>query len=278
MSNFFVKTSMFVALATVFCGTGCKSDENGDPPPPVPSSIRLSSTELSLDIDGVSQKIIATVLPEGVDQTVEWSSDDPDVATVEDGVITAVWEGNTKIWAKTPEYNLSAAVDLRVRPPMNKSLGGKYSGKITMYFDPPLEHNILGTREFLVLHGPDPDLAGIVARDAPVIITLTPVEKSKDELEFEFSWELLSAVSGAAGLPGADYLIENTGKIAATQVGLLQYEFTGNGVSVITVGDAPSEIVGTIRNGRMELEIISSMAGRPGSGRQIIFEGALIEE
>ena len=61
--------------------------------------VMLSKTTLTM-IVGEEQTIIATIIPNNATvQTVQWSTSNPDVATVEDGKITAIKEGNAKIVA-----------------------------------------------------------------------------------------------------------------------------------------------------------------------------------
>lgn len=62
-------------------------------------SVTVEPATLTLEV-GKSATLTATVSPEKADdKTVTWSSSDTDVATVEDGVVTAVAEGTAKITA-----------------------------------------------------------------------------------------------------------------------------------------------------------------------------------
>ena len=66
---------------------------------PDPISISLNSTSVSLEIGGTEQ-LTATVLPEEASQSVTWSSNNPDVATVDDeGKVTAKAAGTATIRA-----------------------------------------------------------------------------------------------------------------------------------------------------------------------------------
>lgn len=72
--------------------------------PPAPESISISETEISVEI-GNSFQLFATVYPAEAPQEIEWSSENPEIATVnEDGVITAMKEGETEIWICCKEY------------------------------------------------------------------------------------------------------------------------------------------------------------------------------
>lgn len=66
-------------------------------------SVSLDEDAITLTIDGVEQQTLtATVLPENAtNKNVTWESDDEDVATVENGVVTAVGAGDATITCKS---------------------------------------------------------------------------------------------------------------------------------------------------------------------------------
>ena len=73
--------------------------------------VMLNKSFLSM-IVGEEQTLVATIVPENATvQTVQWSTSDPGVATVEEGVVKAVKEGSAKIVAyvdgKTAECNVT---------------------------------------------------------------------------------------------------------------------------------------------------------------------------
>lgn len=83
------------------------------------TSITLSEQEKELEI-GDEFTLTATVLPENADdKTVQWSSSDPVVASVDaDGMVTALSEGTTTITATTVDgSNLSASCQITVVGP-----------------------------------------------------------------------------------------------------------------------------------------------------------------
>jgi len=91
-------------------------NSNEEPSPDIPAeSISLDTTELRLAI-GDTQQLVATVLPENAtDKTVSWSSSAPEIATVsEDGVVTAIAEGNATVTAVCSD--LTAECDVTVLP------------------------------------------------------------------------------------------------------------------------------------------------------------------
>lgn len=78
-------------------------------PKPV-SGITLDKTELTVN-QGETATLVATVLPEDAgDKTVTWTSSNESVATVADGVVTAVGAGSTTITAKAGEFEATCAV------------------------------------------------------------------------------------------------------------------------------------------------------------------------
>ena len=86
-------------------------------------SITLNKTQLSL-VKGATETLAATVLPTtATDKTVIWESSDTAVATVKDGIVTAVAAGNATITAKAGEKTATCAVTVT-----NPSNSGSSSG------------------------------------------------------------------------------------------------------------------------------------------------------
>ena len=67
-------------------------------PTPTTPSVTLDKDELALTVGGATGSLSATTVPDG--ETVDWSSSDETVATVEGGVVTAVGAGTATITAK----------------------------------------------------------------------------------------------------------------------------------------------------------------------------------
>ena len=82
---------------------------------PPASSITLNKSTLAISVNQ-TETLQATVLPQGADQTVTWSSDKPDVAEVdENGKVTAKALGEATITATTPnDLSASCKVDVDV--------------------------------------------------------------------------------------------------------------------------------------------------------------------
>ena len=78
--------------------------------------VQLSKTSLNLTV-GDSETLTATVSPKGSDQTVTWTSSDTSVATVKDGVVTAVKAGKATITCTTKDGGTSATCAVTVTEP-----------------------------------------------------------------------------------------------------------------------------------------------------------------
>ena len=73
------------------------------------TEVVLSQTELTFDGEG-SQTLTATVTPDDTTDALIWESADPTIATVTDGVVTAVWNGTTTITATCGEQTATCGV------------------------------------------------------------------------------------------------------------------------------------------------------------------------
>ena len=77
-------------------------------------SVSLDAEALELEV-GKTKEVFATVLPENAtNKELIWSSSDESVATVENGLITALKEGKTVISAKSKDGYKSASVEVSV--------------------------------------------------------------------------------------------------------------------------------------------------------------------
>ncbi len=89
-----------------------------------PTSITLNRNYMSINVNN-SSSLITTVLPETAkNRNVLWNSENENIATVdENGKVTAIAEGTTKIWAKTEVENLSAYCNIKVN---NTQVNGEF--------------------------------------------------------------------------------------------------------------------------------------------------------
>ena len=85
------------ATITVTTSNGKESSVNVSVKPIKVTEITLNETEVKLKVDE-SFTLTATVLPENAtDKSIEWSSENSEIATVENGQIKAIAAGTTKI-------------------------------------------------------------------------------------------------------------------------------------------------------------------------------------
>ena len=79
------------------------------------ASVTLDQTEATLTEAGATVTLVATVAPENAaDKTVTWSTSDDKVATVVDGVVTAVANGKATITAKAGEKTATCEVTVAI--------------------------------------------------------------------------------------------------------------------------------------------------------------------
>ena len=77
-------------------------------------TVELNKTNLTIK-EGKTETLIATVLPENAtNKNVAWTSSNNEIATVENGVITAIKEGNTVITVITQDGNKTATCNVNV--------------------------------------------------------------------------------------------------------------------------------------------------------------------
>ncbi|MBQ7812669.1 MAG: Ig domain-containing protein [Bacteroidales bacterium] len=102
----------FLILMSLLALTSC----NGILGKVAVESITLDKTSLTLQI-GDSERLNATVLPtEASDKAIIWSSTDSDIATITDGVVTAVNIGQTTVTATSKDGRVSSGCIVTVIP------------------------------------------------------------------------------------------------------------------------------------------------------------------
>lgn len=88
------------------------------------SGVTVSPTTLSIEV-GKKGTVTATVAPSNAtNKTVTWSSSTPSVASVSNGSVTALVEGNTTITATTVDGSFSASSDVTVTAPATIAVTG----------------------------------------------------------------------------------------------------------------------------------------------------------
>ena len=95
-------------------------DDNIEEPTVQVDSITLDKDSLTLMVGEAGYQLNATILPEdATDKSITWKSSDMEIATVEDGYVTAVAEGNAVITAiSNSNPALSATCEITVSEPI----------------------------------------------------------------------------------------------------------------------------------------------------------------
>lgn len=103
-----MKKLLFLSLFAAFGLLSCSDDDPAAPP--VATGIELSATTLTLTVGDTAQ-LSATITPEdSVETEITWSVLDPAVATVENGLVTAVAPGETTITATVGNVSANCTV------------------------------------------------------------------------------------------------------------------------------------------------------------------------
>ena len=90
-------------------------------PDVVVKEVTIDPTELTLRV-GDQDTLTATLTPaDAVDKTVEWGSTNPEVATVSNGVVTALAKGTAKIWVKATAVNISDTCSVTILGAMDQT-------------------------------------------------------------------------------------------------------------------------------------------------------------
>ena len=93
---------------------------NVEPLHPHPDSIKIDQSGPIKLYPGQKYSLSITLMPADAEAKLTWSSDDKDVATVDqDGIVTAVEPGDTRIWVET-DNECSDVIDIQVLTPPKK--------------------------------------------------------------------------------------------------------------------------------------------------------------
>ena len=90
-------------------------------PDVVVKEVTLDPAELTLRV-GEQATLTPTLSPaDAVDKTLEWGTTNPDVATVSDGIVTAIAKGKSQIWVKATAVGLSDTCSVTVLGAMDQT-------------------------------------------------------------------------------------------------------------------------------------------------------------
>ena len=90
-------------------------------PDVVVKEVTIDPAELTLRV-GDQATLTATLTPaDAVDKTIEWGTTNPDVATVNDGVVTAIAKGTAQIWVKALTVGLADTCEVTVLGAMDQT-------------------------------------------------------------------------------------------------------------------------------------------------------------
>ena len=90
-------------------------------PDVVVKEVTIDPAELTLRV-GDQATLTATLTPaDAVDKTIEWGTTNPDVATVSDGVVTALAKGTAQIWVKATAVGLADTCEVTVLGAMDQT-------------------------------------------------------------------------------------------------------------------------------------------------------------
>lgn len=176
--------------------------------PVLPESITLDVNELKMEIDTPPYTIVASISPEDADSTTLWTSSDESVATVDNGVVTPVSDGEVIITAKTTNgLTAECKVSIAPRPlkdiqcdPQSLMLEKGASGQINILYQPELttdEKSVVFTSDNPSVAIVDADgLVSALDKGTAVITATTPGGlQSNCSVTVANSTELAEAVS-----------------------------------------------------------------------------------
>lgn len=107
--------------------TACKSDDDGDDDVSV-MGVSLDKTSAELEVGG-TLTLTKTIEPaNATNQNVTWTSDNENVATVENGTVKAVAVGTAVITVKTEDGEKTATCTVTVKEKTSGSEGGGSEG------------------------------------------------------------------------------------------------------------------------------------------------------
>lgn len=128
-------------MISISCLAGCNSNEQSEVVKV--ESVSLNETSYTLEV-GDSFTLVTSVLPSNAsNKAITWLSSNESVATVQNGVVTALAKGNTTITANTVDQSKTASCNLVVTNHITKILMiGNSFGEDTSRFAPVVAESL----------------------------------------------------------------------------------------------------------------------------------------
>lgn len=192
------------------------------------TGITLDKTAVNLKIGG-TETLNATVTPDGATDTVTWTSDNEAVATVADGVVTAVAAGNATITAQAGEHTATCAVTVVADEPEVTVNGYTFATSD----DVTAENGGTAVVNVMVTGNGDETVTTYNAYD----ITLT---FDSDKLEYVSYDGAVKTDNGSVAVDGNTIRIVGCGtdKEFATAIAALTFNTKAEGEAIVTVTKA----------------------------------------
>ena len=231
-------TALVAVLLSLACVFSCKKEKGGGDALEKIYFVDPASATMVIT-QGRSEQIIYATVPEKAADTaiMEWSSDDPSIADVINGLVTAVAPGNTVITAKCG--NVKASVDVQVVPIPVTSFSVPKT--MSAYMDMPVQIKLTLEPEeanaaSLEWKSDNPEIAVVVIEDGKAFvnakreggckISVSPYGRSDESTEiavtvypaaFKLMRRTISGESGYVEIPNDD-------SFDITDIGMPTYE------------------------------------------------------
>lgn len=231
-------TALAAVLLSLACVFSCKKEKGGGDALEKIYFVDPASATLVIT-QGRSEQIIYATVPEKAADTaiMEWSSDDPSIADVINGLVTAIAPGNTVITAKCG--NVTASVDVQVVPIPVTSFSVPKT--MSAYMDMPVQIKLTLQPEeanaaSLEWISDNPEIAEVVIEDGKAFvnakkeggckISVSPYGRSDESKEiavtvypaaFKLMRRTISGESGYVEIPNDD-------SFDITDIGMPTYE------------------------------------------------------
>lgn len=231
-------TALVAVLLSLSCVFSCKKEKGGGDALEKIYFVDPASATMVIT-QGRSEQIIYATVPEKAADTaiMEWSSDDPSIADVINGLVTAIAPGNTVITAKCG--NVTASVDVQVVPiPVT---GFNVPKTMSAYMDMPVQIKLTlepaeANAASLEWKSDNPEIAEVVIEDGKAFvnakkeggckISVSPYGRSDESKEiavtvYPAAFKLMRrSISGESGYVE----ITNEDTFDITDIGMPTYE------------------------------------------------------